>query len=120
MTNPKNDRGELAIWVGAVVVLFVLASIILSVASAMHTEEMTCTVNDKDRTTNRDGQSDARLYTDDCGVLRVGDSLLSWTFSSSDTYASIEPGKTYDVTTRGLRIPFLSMFPNVVEAEEVR
>lgn len=119
MTNKKNDRGEAVVWIGAIAILLTIGVLTLSLVSALHTDTMTCTVEDKDRTTNRDGKSDARLYTEDCGVLRVGDSLFSWTFSSADTYASIEEGKTYDVKTRGLRIPFFSMFPNVVEATEV-
>lgn len=40
-------------------------------------------------------------------------------FHSSDTYRSIEPGQTYRFTTIGFRIPFLSEFPNIVEAEPV-
>jgi hypothetical protein len=118
MTN-RNDRGEGAVWIGLIIILVTLGMLVLSIVSALHTEEMTCTIQDKDRTTNREGKSDARLYTEDCGVLRVGDSLLSWTWSSADTYAGIDEGKTYHIKTRGLRIPFLSMFPNVVEATEV-
>lgn len=104
--------------IGGIMILFVIGFIGLSFLSALHTEEMTCTVEEKDRTSNN-GSSDARLYTEDCGVLRVGDSLFSWTWSSADTYASIEEGKRYEVTTRGYRIPFFSMFPNVVEVTEV-
>lgn len=103
-----------------VVPLFIIGFIILSLVNAMHVETITCTVEDKDRTTTRDGQSDARIYTEDCGVLHTQDSLLAWHWSSADTYASIDAGKTYEFTTRGFRIPPLSMFPNVVEVEEVR
>jgi hypothetical protein len=99
------------------------AAVGASVANATHVEHRTCTVSEKDRTTVSDGnggsKSDARVYTENCGVLHVEDSLLSWTFSSSDTYASMKPDHTYRVTTRGYRIPFLSMFPNVVDAAEV-
>lgn len=97
-----------------------LGGIGFSVANALHVEEKTCTVESKDRTTTSDGSSDARVYTEDCGVLHVADSLLSWTWSSSDTYASIDEGETYHFTTRGFRVPFFSMFPNVVEVEETR
>lgn len=95
--------------------LFVITGISLGVANALHVNEVTCTVTDKDRTAKSEGGSDMRLYTEECGTLRVADSLLDGHWSSSDTYASIEPGNTYNFTTRGFRIPLLSMFPNVVE-----
>lgn len=101
-----------------IIILFVVL-IVGSFVNALHTETMTCTVEDKDRTTNSDGKSDARIYTEDCGVLRTGDSLFSWQWNSADVYASIEPGHTYTVTTRGYRVPIFSWFPNVVGVEEV-
>lgn len=99
----------------AAVVLLAIIGISFGVMNAFHVNEVTCTVTDKDRTTKSEGGSDMRLYTEDCGTLSVSDSLLDGHFSSSDTYASIEPGNTYNFTTRGFRIPILSMFPNVVE-----
>ena len=104
---------------GAVGALF-LGGLGFSILNATHVEEHTCTVTEKDRTKNSDGSSDARIYTEDCGTLRVGDSLLSWTWSSADTFGQIDEGERYHFTTRGFRVPFFSMFPNVVEVEEVR
>ena len=81
-------------------------------------EYSACKVEDKDRTTNSDGQSDARIYTS-CGVFTVEDVWTRGQFDSADLYASIKRGKTYDLTTVGFRIPVLSMFPSVIEAEAV-
>jgi hypothetical protein len=39
-------------------------------------------------------------------------------FDSASMQAMFKPGKTYEVETIGWRIPFLSMFPNIVEATE--
>lgn len=101
------------------VTLLILVAIALSIGNATHVTHRTCHVTDKDRTSgSARGQSDMRIYTSDCGVMHVGDSLLSWTFHSSDTYGSIHAGHTYRLTARGWRIPFLSLFPNVVGAEE--
>ena len=110
-------------WGFLLIGLLFVAAVGFTVVNATHVETMTCTVEDKDRTstTDADGntKSDARVYTEECGVLHVEDSLLSWTWSSADTYAKMKVGETYRVTTRGFRIPFFSMFPNVVEVEEV-
>lgn len=101
----------------AALALFLLFGIGLYVYSVSHTDTVTCTVTDKDRTQNSEGGSDMRVYTSDCGTLRVADSLLDGTWSSSDTYSSIEPGSAYTFNTRGIRVPFLSMFPNIVGVE---
>lgn len=74
----------------------------------------TCTVNDKDRTTTREGRSDARIYTEQCGTLQVTDLMTRGQFNSADTFASIEPGHTYEITSVGWRIGLLSSFPTVV------
>lgn len=78
----------------------------------------TCSVSDKDRSTDKDGSSVYRVYTD-CGVFSVEDRMFLGKFNSADTYAAIEVGKTYLITSVGVRNGFFSMFPNIVEAVEV-
>lgn len=111
------------------VAVLVVGFIVFTLINALHVQEhQGCVVTDKDRTTKvtSDGnggttsRSDARVYTENCGTFVVADSLLSWTWSSADTYASIKVGETYDFTTRGFRIPFFSAFPNIVEANPVQ
>lgn len=91
----------------------------VGIASAAHTETQTCTVESKDRSATKDGGSDMRIYTRDCGVLQVADSLLDVRFDSADMYASLQEGKRYEFNTRGWRLPALSMFPNIIQAKEV-
>lgn len=111
-------------WGVALIGTLLLGILGFGIVNATHVEHHTCTILDKDRTssTDKDGntKSDARVYTRECGVFKVSDSLLSLTWSSSDTYAHLERGKKYNLTTRGFRIPFFSKFPNVVEVKEVR
>lgn len=99
--------------IGLGVLLFILGlDFTLASATVASTAE-SCTVEDKDRTTNVEGGSDARVYTS-CGVFSVGDNLLAGHFSSADTYSSIKVGETYDFELRGFRIPLLSSFPNII------
>ena len=99
--------------------LMVLGLVGFSIYAATHDKTVAgCQVIDKDRTRTDDG-SDARIYTENCGTFKVGDSLLNGTFSSADTYAGIKVDKTYDFETVGFRIPFFSSFPNILKAEEV-
>ena len=116
MTNPFKGWDAPAI-LGLFVILFMAGFLVFLPVNALHVEDHHgCVVSEKDRTTKREGGSDARVYTENCGTFQVADSWLSWTFSSADTYASIKVGETYDFTTRGYRIPFFSAFPNIVEA----
>lgn len=48
-------------------------------------------------------------------VLCVKDTLIWGRFNSSDEYAAIEVGKTYNFTVVGHRIPILSLYPNILE-----
>lgn len=52
-------------------------------------------------------------------VLRNEDSLLKGKFNSSDFYGKIEIGKTYKFTIVGSRVPFLSMYPNIISFSKV-
>lgn len=113
----SHDSSGWMIGVGLVVVVLIfLGSCIVGNSNR---QVMTCTVTDKDRTTTREGQSDMRIYTEDCGTLSVGDNLANGVFNSADTYSKIDPGSTYQFTTVGHRIGILSAFPTILEVEEV-
>lgn len=111
-TNPLLIIG------GVIVALLVVAGIGVALYSESANEtKQTCTVTDKDRTTVSSGdssRSDARIYTEQCGTLKVADLLTRGQFDSADIYASIEPGQQYEITTVGWRIPFLSAFPTIL------
>jgi hypothetical protein len=105
--------------IGGVIVILLIGVAITAGVWSEHANEQTrtCTVTDKDRTTvsTRDtSRSDMRIYTADCGTLAVADLMTRGQFESADMYASIEPGKTYEITTVGWRIGWLSAFPTVL------
>lgn len=77
-----------------------------------------CTVTDK-YVAIVDKESQKRLSTS-CGVFTVEDELSRGDWNSADRYAQIEVGKTYDFEAYGFRNGFLSAFPNIAEATEVR
>ena len=52
-------------------------------------------------------------------VLKNTDSLLRGKFNSSDIYAELEIGKTYEFTVVGYRIPILSSYENIIEYKEI-
>ena len=78
-----------------------------------------CTINSKDSYASHHSDkrhTTYRVYTDNCGVFEVEDRLFLGNFNSADIYGSLKEGGTYDLSTRGYRVPFLSMFPVIVEA----
>lgn len=76
-----------------------------------------CTVEDKGVTI----QSKSTVYKvwTDCGVFVVKDTLVHGNWNSADLYGQLDEGHTYKLETFGPRNGFLSLFPNIVSAEEV-
>lgn len=106
--------------VGAGIVGVILCGAIIFGAAAGYTNprDLRCYVNDKDRA-KTDGGSDMRVYTKDCGVLKVQDLLWGRQFNSADIFNTIEPGHTYLFHVTGVRVPFFSVFPNIRETQRI-
>lgn len=51
-------------------------------------------------------------------VFENTDSWTFFKFNSSDVQNKFEPGKTYKIKVVGWRVPFLSMYRNVIEVQE--
>lgn len=47
------------------------------------------------------------------------DEWITGKFNSSDLYSKLKPGKTYYLRVIGWRIPFLSMYRNIIEIKKV-
>lgn len=98
--------------------LFLALSMFLAGCSSMNQQTQTCTVVGKEAVRSGDGNQ-YRVYTEDCGTLSVEDSISVGRWDSADLYGTIKEGETYEVFTGGYRNGFLSMFPNILEAEQV-
>lgn len=111
-------RGILVLIVAVIAVVVIGVSIAANFVETPSGQVSGCTVTDKDRTRDNEGGSDMRIYTENCGTLRVGDNIARGTFDSSDLYAQIEKGHTYDFKATGWRIPIISHFPKIYEVKE--
>ena len=64
------------------------------------------------------------IYTvDENGTVQVfenTDAPLHGKFNSADYYAKIKVGETYIFKTVGHRLPFMSMFRNIIRIQEIR
>ncbi|PEO36767.1 hypothetical protein CN555_21340 [Bacillus wiedmannii] len=74
-----------------------------------------------DKYTKKSSESDKfYIVVEEDGVDKVitnEDSLFQWKFDSADIQAKIKVGDTYKFKLRGLRVPILSAFPNLSEAD---
>jgi hypothetical protein len=98
--------------IAALVVASILAVTTLSGCGA-NPQTMTCTVNDKDRSTGSKGGSVYRVYTDECDTLGIADNWFQGNFNSADVYAKIKVGQRYEFDTVGYRNGFMSWFPEI-------
>lgn len=88
-----------------------------NIASFTNKKTVKTTVTDKERIVEKSGESIESyylIYTED-GTLKLEDELLYGNFNSSDWYGKIKVDSTYEFTTIGFRIGFLSEYPNIVE-----
>ena len=99
-----------------VIVILLLASVWMGINCYRSTsDDVTITVKSKERVTGRGSDDSYYLVWTYGETLCVKDSLSFTTWNASDTYGQLEIGKTYNVKVAGWRIPFFSMYRNVVQ-----
>jgi hypothetical protein len=111
--------------------LATLASIVLIIGAGVggcatqtfvRNEYIECKVTDKESIT-QDGEHRYLIYCEtkdgETKVFENTDQLIYGKFDSSDVYAGIEIGKTYNFTVSGVRVPIFSWYENIVDYEEV-
>ncbi len=96
---------------GTFIIIGLLA---LSPLYAYHTDkEITCTIASKERIV-KSNSSKYLIFCED-EVLQNTDSLWYWKWNSSDFYRELKEGEEYNLRVYGWRIPFLSMYSNIIE-----
>lgn len=101
-----------------------IAALALSGCSTMNQQQRECTITGKESVSVSSSSSNSktheyRVYTEECGTLTVADTLTQGRWDSSEFYSRLKEGETYNMLTGGYRNGFLSMFPNILEAEKV-
>jgi hypothetical protein len=82
----------------------------------MTDSEVECTVSEKERIV----KSDSSKYLIFCEeeVLENTDSLWYWKWNSSDFYRDIKVEEVYTFRVYGWRVPFLSMYKNIININQ--
>lgn len=114
MSRRYRRRGSAANYASLVALfLIVFGGLGYMLAYASSQNHVTITVKNKEAT--REGY---RVFTQN-EVFEVDDTLLFRRFDSSDDYNNLVEGTTYRVQVVGWRVPFFSMYRNIISYSEV-
>lgn len=83
-------------------------------------EEIQITVTDKERITKSSGksvESKYLIFTDE-EVFENVDAMTFFKFNSSDIQGHLHQDSTYNVKVVGWRVPFLSMYRNIIKVQK--
>lgn len=104
--------------------VFMIGPVFLtSFVTAFNDHESTITVTDKERVNDSSSSYYLVFGKDEYGnvvVYENSDEILRGKWDSSTLQAGLEIGETYNVVLVGYRIPFWSMYENILEIEKVK
>jgi hypothetical protein len=107
----------LAISFCVIFALCVIFAIGFSTCTAFTSTSGTFTITGKESV--KHGEGGKYLVYTDVTTYEVEDSFIYWRWDSSDVYGALQIGKTYRATLQGWRVPFLSMYQNIIKPVEV-
>lgn len=114
----KNIIEKIGITIGVIIGILILISPTLLVINLDYRNEHITTCEVKDKWIKGTGNSQKYLISCGDDVYQITDLLFKGKFNSSDIYAKLEKGKTYQLTTTGYRIGFFSQYENINKIEE--
>jgi hypothetical protein len=100
-----------------IIIIGILASVGYTVAYYSSGETIEVTVTDKERIVESegDGVTSKYLVFTESEVFENEDALFLGKWNSSDVQGKLKVGETYTVKVIGWRVPFFSMYRNIVE-----
>lgn len=115
----KAARKSQIIFIAYIIgVMAITVTLFTTCASYYELHDTTITIVSKERVASNDVS--AFMVWTDSGVFTVSDSLIYWKWYSADTYGKLDIDEMYNVTYYGWRFGPLSMFPNIISAEEIQ
>lgn len=97
------------------IIAFIIYGVIALILSFSNHTVKTITVKSKfispygRYSNNMVGDTDGNTY-------KVSNYIFTGNFQSAEIYNSMDVGKSYTVSTYGIRVPFFGTFPNIVKA----
>ena len=103
-----------------ILVIVIVAIVLFSWVTNFNDTEYVVTVTEKERVIDGDCSRYLVFTEDEQGeviVFENTDNILRGKFDSSNMQGEIKEGETYVFTVVGYRVPFLSMYQNIIEVE---
>lgn len=111
----RGDACIIAMAVFLGILIVGLVGLIAFGATIPLTTQETVTVKITEKERIHDGDEDKYLIWTEGEVFENTDSLVLGKFNSSDIYGKIQENETYECKVYGWRIPFLSMYRNIID-----
>ena len=110
-------------FIEVVIILVIVAlGVGLSVATSFNDTEYTVTITDKERVVESDSSYYLVFTEDENGNTFVFENTDNWLrkkFDSSNIQGELKIGCTYELTVVGYRVPFWSMYQNIIKVRGV-
>lgn len=113
---------KVIVYIVSLVIIMAVALLPLYATSFNDTEYIV-TITEKERVANSESSKYLIYAEDEQGELVVfenTDNLFRFKFDSSNIYGELKVGHTYKMTVVGYRVPFLSMYQNIIDIEEIQ
>lgn len=111
-----NKNGFMIGLLITVVALLIISCISYGLIYAFTTGHETILV--KEKWVKYSGEDAKYLVSSEDGqVFQITDSIIKLRFDSSNLYAQLDEGKTYNINTQGWRFALLSDYKNIIDVE---
>ena len=124
MRRKKNTK---TFFVAIMIVVILVLSIGYEAIFSFNDTEYTITVTDKERIYEGSGDTSSSKYLvfgdDDNGnslVFENTDCFIRGKWNSSNIQGQLKEGNTYKITVVGYRVPFFSMYQNIIKIEDIK
>lgn len=123
MNIKEKIKEHLGLIIFAVIATLIVVIIVGSVV-LQHTSRHFDTITVSEKTVKRSGYGENTvekylIFSTDGRVYENTDSLIEGKFNSSNVYGMLVPGNTYKIESYGYRLPYYSMYPNIVNVKEI-
>lgn len=118
----RKEKGAIEIAAGVIIGAIILGLIgaVIYFTTIEYQNEQTLEITIKDKYIKKYSDSDTYLVVSEDGeTYKITDLLFKGKFNSTDLYNQLDIGKTYKITTTGIRLQYFSMYKNINKIEKV-
>lgn len=123
----RRNKNTKTFFVAIMIAVILVLSIGYEAIFSFNDTEYTITVTDKERIYKGSGDTSSSKYIvfgDDGNgnslVFENTDCFIRGKWNSSNIQGQLKEGNTYKVTVVGYRVPFFSMYQNIIKIEDIK